>query len=465
MSSQQRRVLGYIRVSSVKQEAGTSPAAQREEIERYCRDAHLPNPILFIETESAAAGKEEDRVEQLRLMREAQPGDLVLVAKQDRWSRFTEHFLSSTREIVGRGASFMSLQERYDPSTPEGVFASTVMAAVAQQEHSRIMQRLLGGRAWRRANGEHVEGLAPLGYRIEHKRLVIDPDAAPIIRRMFELCISGQTARQIARTLPHPVSSHDHTAIIRRLRSRVYLGESNTIGARGHKPKRGEWIKTHEAIVDQATWQRAQHALDDRRVGGRPASGVAKSAGFLCRGLMCCAKCGRRVTAWAPERGASITHGGYYHCLGHVRARYKDVDAEVDAQTATRVEALYTRLSKPVVVPTKRDRTAERARLVRRKANLVEAIADGTLTKEDARAKLAEIAARIAEIDAPEPVVDRAAAFRQVAEVREAWSAATVAEKRGIVRTLADRIELRGTAVRKWQRSAWEIVITWREID
>src|SRR5687768_4147960 len=99
-----RRVLAYCRVSSVGQEEhGVSLDVQRAELEKYCTGAGLPAPWFYVEVESAGEERIDHRTELARLMREVGPGVLVLVTRQDRWSRDTLQFLQSCRAIVAAG--------------------------------------------------------------------------------------------------------------------------------------------------------------------------------------------------------------------------------------------------------------------------------------------------------------------------------------------------------------------------
>src|SRR5678815_2181458 len=91
-----KRVIAYARVSGQEQgRRGTSLDGQREEIERYCRSADLPEPKLFVEIESAGAEKLERRAVLRQLLSEIRDGDLVIVSKQDRWSRDVLFYLQS----------------------------------------------------------------------------------------------------------------------------------------------------------------------------------------------------------------------------------------------------------------------------------------------------------------------------------------------------------------------------------
>jgi DNA invertase Pin-like site-specific DNA recombinase len=484
-----RRVLAYARVSGQAQgQHGTSLEGQDEEARRLCRDRGYPEPLIFVEVEGGGLEKEEKRTEQLRLMSSVGPGDLVLCAKQDRWSRSTLHFLASTKAITDKGARFFSIAERFDPSTPEGRFASTMMAANAEMEHARIKDRTVGTRRRLRAAGDHVEGLPPLGYKVEKRRLVIDPQGAAVVRRLFALAIEGSSVRESAVIIlrEHPgTPGMDSAGIARRLKDRRYLGESNTIGARGQRGgPRGAWNATHEAIVDRATWTAAQRASASRKMGGRPATGDARNVDFLLRGVAKCGDCGTLMTAHDPGPGGHVNHGGYYLCRRRTtgprprcqgpNVRYRDADAAVGAAVLEHLVALAADLAKPPKAapgPKAVDWVGERARLLKRRERLVDAVAEGVMSGADARAKMESNADAIDELDrkraaaeVPAPKVDRGALLSQVDQIRKAWGGMTVGERREVVRMLADRVALHAVPAKRWTRGAWTLGIDWRKL-
>lgn len=94
-------VRSYLRVSTPGQEReGTSLEGQETAHRRFCLAHGLPQPVLYIEVESGADTSIEKRDEQLRLQREAQAGELVLVTVLDRWSRDVPHAVSTVRALV-----------------------------------------------------------------------------------------------------------------------------------------------------------------------------------------------------------------------------------------------------------------------------------------------------------------------------------------------------------------------------
>ena len=482
-----KRVLAYARVSSIDQGAhGTSLDAQREELVRYCAANGFPKPLIYVETESGAGDKSEVRYQQLALMKNVRERDLVLVAKQDRWSRDTLHYLSSVDEIMRRGGRFISLAERFDASSPEGRFAMTVMASTAELERRRIRERTVGSRQRLRRMGLWVEGRPPLGYVRDDttRKLVIDPKAAIVIREMFAECTAGSSTREIAAKLQrrHPeIPGLDSTAIGRKLRDCRYLGRNTVQGLPNRKTQKdAEWIDTHEAIVDPLAFRRAQDALTSRREGGAPLHGDALNAGFLLRGIALCGGCGRVLVAHAPGDHNTITHAGYYLCRHRARcggpcARQDEVDAEVERQVLRRLDAVTKLLARPARAEAEEktpDFDAQRTRLLRRRENIVDAIAEGTVSRDVARAKLSTAEEQLADIDRAEidyhaarkrpSVRQRRELLAEMKDVLQCWSRLKLPRRRRVIEVVAEKIVIGNTAAKRWTRGAWALSVDWR---
>lgn len=73
------------------------------------------------------------------------PGDTLVVWKLDRLARSLSDLLRLIERLGHLGASFKSLTEPVDTSTPMGVFVVQVLGAVAQLERSLIIQRTTAG--------------------------------------------------------------------------------------------------------------------------------------------------------------------------------------------------------------------------------------------------------------------------------------------------------------------------------
>jgi hypothetical protein len=178
------------------------------------------------------------------------------------------------------------------------------------------------------------------------------------------------------------------------------------------------------------------------------------------------------------ERAKMRGYGGWYICASGCsgNCRHDVIDSQVETDALSHLGTLAGTLSAPwrerrppVIV----DHSARRDRLARRRANLVEAIADGTIRRDDARAKLAEIDAELNDIDQqdraaishPIPVEVRREALAETAQIRRAWRRLAVADKREVVAMLQERIEIdRDREARKWARNVWEVRASWRNL-
>lgn len=279
-----RRVLGYARVSGAEQgRHGTSLDAQRAELASYCAARGWPAPDLYVEVESASAARLEARGELERLTRAAEPGDVVLVSALDRWSRDIPHAVASVRALVARGVGWISIRDAIDAATPAGDDMLGIRAWAADLERRRIRERTVLRRKALRDEGLYVEGLAPFGYALgPARRLVVVPADAALAHELYVL-VPGRSLRGLSALMRErrPDRGWDPGGLRLMLRSRVYLGEVQT--------STGAWVASHEPIVDADTWERAQMALDARRLSASVPRGSERTASWVLRGLARCA--------------------------------------------------------------------------------------------------------------------------------------------------------------------------------
>jgi hypothetical protein len=98
--------------------------------------------VIFRETGSGAS---RARPELARLMREIEPGDVLVVVRLDRLARSVSHLLETIERLEERGAHFRSLRDPIDTSTPQGMFSLQVLGSVAQLERALISERTKAG--------------------------------------------------------------------------------------------------------------------------------------------------------------------------------------------------------------------------------------------------------------------------------------------------------------------------------
>lgn len=450
------RVLGYARVSSEAQALGSSLDDQQASVRAYAARRGLEVATFYVEAESAVHEKAERREQIRALLATVRKGDLVVCDKIDRWSRDPAFTYNSIREVLARGASFYAVSDQCDPSTNDGDTMLHVRVLVAREEHKRIRERMVGTRQLQRDRGYYSEGLPPYGYRRslpkgekgpEKNVLVRDPERAARVERAFALVDAGASLAAAGREL-----GLGKDRVGRIVRDRVYLGEI--------KDSRGVWIRgRHEPLVDAETFARVGEALDQRRLGGaRPrTSADVETRDWWLRDVAVCAACGARMgAAYAGPLGPRRRH--YLRCVrscGVVYVPVRKLEELAAPLVVARLEELRDELLRaageaaPKVVPMG-DLGERRAKLQRRRERLLEAYSlDESMSRDDLSAAMAKLDAERTQLEAqaaaatrPHPLSTakaRREALALVGAILGAWEHATGAERRGIVRRLAER--------------------------
>lgn len=189
---------GYCRVSLEKQGKGTSLTSQaeriREEYERRYKTTH-PDFRLLEESESAAALRFGHRPMGVIILDNVQPGDVLIVAKLDRFSRRLVDGLAELRDLCRRGVRVLCLDLGPEPIAFDdgtGEIILTLMLWVAQYERKRIVERCTEGQRRARAErkGTDREWKRPestYGFRKVGKRLIPDPEWREYTRTLADL--------------------------------------------------------------------------------------------------------------------------------------------------------------------------------------------------------------------------------------------------------------------------------------
>ena len=194
------------------------------------------------------------------------------------------------------------------------------------RDSSRKIQAIFKARM---QEGKRVSPSVPYGYRRDpddKQHLIIDPEPAAVVRRIFKLVLEGNGVNRIADILyadkilipsayaekyypenQHSKSFHDpirwtNQTIIHILEKREYMGHTvlgKTISESYKTKKRRKatedelmiFENTHEAIIDEETWNNVQRLIETKR---RP----KKNGAPPCRlsGLLYCADCGSKLS-------------------------------------------------------------------------------------------------------------------------------------------------------------------------
>jgi DNA invertase Pin-like site-specific DNA recombinase len=121
------KVIGYIRCSTEAQD----PNGQKAALEKVCDELHV----------EYASGGRWDRPCLQNVLRELRPGDTLCVWKLDRLSRSLSDMLQILKRLEEIGASFRSLTESIDTSTPAGRMMMQMLGSFAEFEREMIRER------------------------------------------------------------------------------------------------------------------------------------------------------------------------------------------------------------------------------------------------------------------------------------------------------------------------------------
>ena len=192
---------------------------------------------------------------------------------------------------------------------------------------------------YKRRNGQYIGSFAPYGYIKDPKdkhQLIVDPEAAEIVKLIYNMTLQGETRRAIVyhlndhgipspttyrknKGLPYSCAVSDNPmwgdrVLKNILTNPIYTGDL-VQGRRRVKSYKvheieavpeEEWVRvadTHEAIIDRETFDKVQALLKrDTRTAPR------KTELHLFSGFLRCADCGKSITR--SQSGKNV----YYAC-------------------------------------------------------------------------------------------------------------------------------------------------------
>ncbi len=333
---------------------------QRAILEKYAKDNGFENVQVFID--DGYSGVSFNRPDFQRLLEMMEQGKVATLITKD-LSRLGRNYIevgNYTEMLFPRwNVRYIAVNDNYDSLYSEGnEFApfKNLFNEWFARDTSKKIRAVVKAKAER---GERVSTQIPYGYKKDPDvkgHLLIDEETAPVVRMIFDLCSAGNGPRIIAnilrekKILKPTIYRYQQTGTYYRitdtediygwndrtvagiLDNEVYLG--HTINCKttvaSYKDKRklerpeSEWLRfenTHEAIIDQATWDIVRKV----RAGKRRRTSMGDLNKY--NGLLCCSDCGSKLyfvrgTTIKPENYSFICsryrkHMGEEQCTPH----------------------------------------------------------------------------------------------------------------------------------------------------
>ena len=323
---------------------------QREILKEYLK---LHPDISHVDTyvDDGYSGTDFDRPGWTRLMNDIHNKEINCVIVKD-LARLGRNYAVSGDLIdnqFGRlGVRFIALNNGID-TAGDGMNAATrcisigVTNVINESYAASTSVNIRGTLNNHRQQGKFIGAFASYGYKKnpdDHHKLVIDEDAAPVVRMIFDEFIGGNSIIGIVKKLngmgiPNPTlykqqkglnyssrSGNDglwsDRTVRRILQNRMYIGNmvqgvNRTINYKVHECRavpRDEWIiveNTHEPIIDRETFDKAQ-SLFKRNIHSCKSDRKAD----LFAGFVYCADCGKAMHKKVNRQNGKAY--GYYKC-------------------------------------------------------------------------------------------------------------------------------------------------------
>ena len=237
--------------------------AQREAGEAYIASQKANGwvclPTRYDDGGYSGGNMKRPALQQLLADCEAGQVDIIVVYKIDRLSRSICDFADLSKKFDEWGTQFVAVTQEINTATSAGRMMLNILITFAQYEREVITERVRDKMAASRKKGKWVGGSVPMGYRVENKKLVVEPEEARVIQRIFQRFIEIQSPTLIAQELnkdgirTKQGKAWDKPHIYRILSNHTYIGQVKYKGSICE----GE----QNAIVELDVWNRTREIL------------------------------------------------------------------------------------------------------------------------------------------------------------------------------------------------------------
>lgn len=366
-STKKRRVAAYARVSTDNEEQLTSYEAQVDYYTNYIQGRD-DWEFAGVYTDEGITGTNTKKREGFKSMvADALAGkiDLIITKSVSRFARNTVDSLTTIRKLKEHCVEVYFEKENIWTFDSKGELLLTIMSSLAQEESRSISENCTWGQRKRFADGKvTVPFKRFLGYDMGPDRnLVVNPEQAKLVKRIYGMFLLGKSPFQIASTLTEegipPPGGKDHwnaSNIRSILTNEKYKGDAllqktYTVDFLTKKKKANEgeipqyYVRdNHEAIIDRETFEMVQALMATRTKGNNRRSCVSVFSSRIM-----CADCG----GWY---GPKVWHSNdpYRKVIWQCNHKFDGRKCTTPTLNEEQIKALFLKAANTVIGATER---------------------------------------------------------------------------------------------------------------
>ena len=258
---QEKKVIAglYPRVSTEDQSRfGHSLDEQECKLKQLCEFKGYE--IYKIYREEGVSAKNTNRPKFQEMIEDMKNGKInkIIVYKLDRLTRSIQDLEYICSMLEEYNCELESVAEEINTGNANGKFFIRMLTILAQLEIERTSERTKFGLVGAIKKG-HIPSRAPLGYKREDKKLVINHIEEEVVRRIFNMYLEGESVCSICQTFNEENVLNRHwatTTVDKLLSNQIYIGNME------YNKRKKENIQLFEnvvpAIIDKTTFAMVQ---------------------------------------------------------------------------------------------------------------------------------------------------------------------------------------------------------------
>ena len=305
-----KKVCGlYMRVSTEDQaREGFSLPEQKERLDAYCKFKGFVIKDYYTDAGiSAKTGNYRPEFERLKEDIKSKKINTIIALKQDRITRSIFDWEELMKFLEENDAYLDCVNDDINTTNANGKMVSRILMSVSQQEIERTSERTKVGLAGAIKQG-HIPHQAPLGYKHENKKLVIDHLTKDVVIRIFELYHKGMSYQKISTLFNKEQvlgkTNWRDSSIVAILENEIYKGDF-VHGKRTKHPTYYENVV--EPIVSKEMWEECQVQKK------KNSKSYQRTLTYLFLQKLRCPKCNRILGGKATQKkNGNIYY--YYYC-------------------------------------------------------------------------------------------------------------------------------------------------------